>query len=164
MFAVAILAVYRRPREVASLLKQVLLAPAIIGAAGVVVLPLVTKVLVSDPGAALSRITGTLSLSTNWTGADLQRQRAYDLATETWSQHPLLGIGPGHRFPTVSEFGTQGRGYYLDTPLLTPAKFGLLGTAAIAAYLIAMGWVILQVRRSSGYSLPNTVARTSAWD
>ena len=26
-----------------------------------------------------------------------------------------------------------------------------------------MGWVILQVRRSSGYSLPNTVARASAW-
>jgi len=163
VFAVAILAVIGDPEKSRASVKQVIGVAAVIGAAGAVMLPLVTTVLVSDPGAALSRITGTLSLSTNQDRSYLQRQRAYDLARETWSQHPLVGIGPGHRFPTVSEFGTQGGGYYLDTPLLTPAKFGLLGTAAIAAYLIAMGWVILQVRRSSGYSLPNTVARASAW-
>lgn len=60
-------------------------------------------------------------------GSYLDRRQSYAWTWEVFRSAPWLGVGPGHLFPS----GT----FTLDTPVVTLAKFGLVGTAAIVWFL-----------------------------
>src|SRR5262249_22207908 len=66
----------------------------------------------------------------------LARQAQAHTAMETFKANPLLGVGLGHLF-TRTDTGVVQEVNSLDTPLLYPAKFGLIGLFA-AALLVAM--------------------------
>ncbi|WP_177180234.1 O-antigen ligase family protein [Pedococcus cremeus] len=72
-------------------------------------------------------------------GEDLsgaQRLQRYELALTYFESNPVLGHGlGGFAYGTNSSSAFE---YYLDTPLLVPAKFGMVGTA-----LIVLGFAIL---------------------
>ena len=71
------------------------------------------------------------------------------------------GLGPGTS-ASVSRVRRRG-GFYLDTPLLTLAKFGLVGAIAIAIYLMAVARVVTRSRRLVGYATVYTTARASGF-
>jgi hypothetical protein len=58
------------------------------------------------------------------------RASSYYFAWARFTDHFLLGGGPGHLYPTGS--------FTLDTPWQVPAKFGIIGSAVIVAYLLAI--------------------------
>lgn len=79
------------------------------------------------------------------------RQGATDAAWNVVHLHPLFGAGPG---VTIGHYGMSGgriiyvSGTALDTPLMTLAKVGFLGTVALAMLAIA----VLTKRRAVGES------------
>jgi O-antigen ligase len=80
------------------------------------------------------------------------RASEWQVAWQTFKAHPILGAGPGHTFTwncASSGCTTQTiSGYNLDSPLVFPAKFGLLGLLALA--IIAYSLVhFLKVRRKT---------------
>jgi hypothetical protein len=75
----------------------------------------------------------------------LARQAEAHTATETFKANPILGAGLGHLF-IRTDTGVVQEVTSLDTPLLYPAKFGLIGLFA-AALLAVM--VLAALARSS---------------
>jgi hypothetical protein len=64
-------------------------------------------------------------------GQSLQmRVEETQLAWHTFQQHTFTGAGLGHRFLYKDPFGLISDNYYLDTPVLLPAKLGLVGLLA----------------------------------
>jgi len=70
------------------------------------------------------------------------RAAEWRVTWQTFKAHPLLGVGPGHTFTwSCSSSGcTTGTisGYNLDSPLVFPAKFGLLGLVALALIVYSL--------------------------
>ena len=70
------------------------------------------------------------------------RANEWHVAWQTFKAHPILGAGLGHTFTwSCSSSGcTTGTlsGYNLDSPLVFPAKFGLLGLFALAVVVFSL--------------------------
>ncbi len=88
------------------------------------------------------------------------RRRAYAYTLEAIQSSPLLGTGPGHLFPSVEP--GQAAGLTLDSPLLVTAKFGLVGTVALAAFLGSIVVTFHRVRLRSGWTAAGTTGRVTA--
>jgi O-antigen ligase len=84
-------------------------------------------------------------------------------AWDVFLASPIAGTGPGHKIQWISSTGQQKSGYYLDTPVMELAKFGLVGLALGLAWVVAFARFIgdgLRVARASpevlaliGYSI-----------
>jgi hypothetical protein len=71
-----------------------------------------------------------------------QRTLSYEWAHEKWFDHFWFGTGPGHLYPTASAGMGPKDTFTIDTPLLVLAKFGIVGTTAILAYLVVVFVVV----------------------
>lgn len=144
----------------------------IVGAGLVLLLPIAANALLRDPQYLETRFAGvkaalygTGSLSTD--RSLLQRREQTSAAFETWRHYPLLGSGPGYSYNlsrdnfinTNTATNTNAKTFNLDTPMITPAKIGALGTVMLFAYVAHLCRTITAHRRLVGYSPAVTCAR-----
>jgi hypothetical protein len=94
-----------------------------------------------DSSFLSSRVSSVTSILTSGVTSDKSgsdRQGQYEIASTYFRQSPILGQG----FGMISEKGgprdATSVSFYLDTPLLYLAKFGLVGTALLFAGVISL--------------------------
>ena len=96
-----------------------------------------------DTSALAARFASSAGIFTNSIDYSLvDRQDAWRVALNEFLSDPLFGVGPGHPFVWHQTTGTIVR-YNIDTPMTFPAKFGLIGIAALAllfAQIIRLAW------------------------
>jgi len=92
----------------------------------------------------------------------LQRAFAYRFTRQLFDGSPVFGVGLGHLFPDP-QTGQIGTSYYLDSPLLFLAKFGLFGLAL--GVLVIVGFIrsFIAVRDAYGWDVTGTAARAFGW-
>jgi hypothetical protein len=82
-----------------------------------------------------------------------ERVAQYQAAWALFVSSPVVGVGPGHSINWVDVSGYPRTGFTADTPLVMPAKFGLLGIlvflAAAAAYGLTTRTALRRDRRSA---------------
>lgn len=66
-----------------------------------------------------------------------ERVSQYRAAWALLASSPVIGVSPGHAIEWMNVSGQLVRGYAADTPLVMPAKFGLLGIAVFIAFGMA---------------------------
>jgi hypothetical protein len=121
--------------------------------------PFVESQVSSDPNFLSQRFSVAVSFlqggPTDPSYAD--RVFEYDEAGAEVIAHPLLGTGPGFLYPSFypGELPT----YTLDTPLVTPAKFGLLGTGVVVFFLALLVSTVRASRRLVGATEVGTALR-----
>ncbi|MEQ4204252.1 hypothetical protein [Actinopolymorpha sp. B9G3] len=96
---------------------------------------LVFAPLVTDGDFLASRVEATRTVISEGLERDqsaIERATEYGIGLRMSEEHPLLGAGFG---VVTSNIGPDGvpTSFYLDTPLLLPAKFGWLGSAVFVA-------------------------------
>jgi O-antigen ligase len=72
-----------------------------------------------------------------------ERREQTKIAWDRFESAPILGAGPGTTFEWKTQDGLRVSSSFLDTPLVFPAKFGLLGLA-VFAFVIAKYWSFLR--------------------
>lgn len=68
-----------------------------------------------------------------------ERLAQYGAAWALFLSSPLVGAGPGHPIEWVDVSGLPRAGSAADTPLVLPAKFGLLGVLVFLGVVVAFG-------------------------
>ena len=122
-------------------------ALVIFGALLVFLVPAVVRLTVKEDDFLKTRVDRALTFIHG--GDDysaLNRVVEYREASEMFRRNRLFGAGPG----AVG---------YLDTPLLTPAKFGIAGTGMLIVFLGSMVGAFRKGRKRSGWSALQTCAR-----
>ena len=77
----------------------------------------------------------------------------YGVAWDLFTSSPILGVGLGHPFPWTRLDGSSRVDFTADTPLVLPAKLGIVGVAWIAA--LAFVWLMFVRRlRRAGLTIP----------
>lgn len=105
--------------------------------------------LVAERLASITELTGGLERDASTNERLIQNR----LALETLRDHPVLGVGPGHLFTWYGPSTLVTTvAFTLDTPLVTPAKFGVVASALLVLYLLSWS-------RLARDSMP----RTDAW-
>jgi O-antigen ligase len=68
------------------------------------------------------------------------RAAQWHVAWQTFKAHPLAGVGPGHMFVFPYGRGLQGTlaRYFLDSPLVFLAKFGVVGLVALVPIIYGL--------------------------
>ena len=133
----------------------------------IVVVLLVALGHAGHPGLAklTQRITSIPHVVTHPNSDASYRVRATEwrVAWRTFKAHPILGIGPGHTFTwnCASSGCPTGKdsGYNLDSPLVFPAKFGLLGLVALAV----VAFSLVQFLRARRKTAPHDAWLALAW-
>lgn len=88
------------------------------------------------------------------------RSIAYDTVHDWWGLHMWFGGGPGHLYTVTTDYYELEQTFNLDTPWMTPAKFGIVGTGLLTAYLLA---IVRGIRGTGGQPHPfYTVGRAFA--
>ena len=131
-------------------------AIAITVATVAIALPWLVLRVSNDPQFLSTRISQALLVLNGGGASDLSyqaREQAYSLANQEFHAHFWWGTGPGFLYPSGA--------FTLDTPALTLAKWGLLGTSVLAAYLVTLALCFVRARRLAGFGPTHTVAR--AW-
>jgi hypothetical protein len=85
-----------------------------------------------------------------------ERVAQYEAAWLLFLSSPLVGVGPGHSIDWVDVSGYPRAGFTADTPLVMPAKFGLLGIVVFLGVALAYGATLraaLQKERRSRTAL-----------
>jgi hypothetical protein len=89
-------------------------------------------------------------------GSIRERVIQYGVAWELFASSPVLGVGLGHPFAWTRLDGSSRVDFTADTPLVLPAKLGILGVAWLA--LLAAVWVTFVRRlRRTGVTIPGLV-------
>jgi O-antigen ligase len=138
------------PRKAAGLLFGIV-------ASLLVIAPVAAQLFVSDPNFLSGRLNDTLSViggNGESDGSYGARRESYSLTTEAFANHPTLGTGPGYLYSNP-----PARAFNLDAPGIVPAKFGLVGMAIIALFLVSVIVTIRRIQRSYGPSPAITAAR-----
>ena len=132
-------------------LGQIIFIVTIVAGIGLLLFPIVANAVLSRPdfiqqrlAAAVQVLNGNTAEDQSFSGRSLQ----YSIAVDLIAKSPLFGYGPGFQ-----------AGQTLDTPLLTVAKLGILGTAVLAAFLITCVVVIMKSGKKYGYSVAHTASR-----
>jgi hypothetical protein len=83
-----------------------------------------------------------------------ERVTQYVVAWDLFTSSPIVGVGLGHQFTWTRIDGTVYTDFTADTPLILPAKLGILGLAWIV--LLAGVWIrfVLLLRRMAGATVP----------
>ena len=77
-----------------------------------------------------------------------ERVAQYEAAWGLFVSSPIVGVGPGHSIEWVDVSGNPRSGFTADTPLVLPAKFGLLGILVFIGFGVAYaGTVNAALRR-----------------
>lgn len=129
-------------------------AVAVTCTGAVFLLPWLAARTVSDPHFLAERIRRAQLVLTGQATKDLSyaaRQQQNAWVADQFHAHPWLGTGPGYRYPDG--------GFSQDTPLVVPAKLGLVGLAVIVAYLLVVAVCLRRCRKMTGYLPIHTVAR-----
>jgi hypothetical protein len=77
-------------------------------------------------------------------------------AWDVFVESPALGAGPGRAIEWSNYAGQTVRSYNLDTPVMVAAKFGIVGTAVIFAWMLSLlrfTWGRVRVARASWVTL-----------
>jgi hypothetical protein len=85
-----------------------------------------------------------------------ERVAQYEAAWALFVSSPIVGVGPGHSIDWVNVSGRARSGFTADTPLVMPAKFGLLGVFVFLGAALAYGATVrtaLRRGRRSGIAL-----------
>lgn len=115
----------------------------------------------ASPGEPRSSVAPGGAVSTPWTGSNVvgdrigslptlagnlaadpsfkERVAQYEAAARLFLSSPIVGVGPGHSIEWINVSGLRRTGYTADTPLVMPAKFGLLGILVFLAAAWAYG-------------------------
>jgi hypothetical protein len=72
-----------------------------------------------------------------------ERREQTEIAWDRFESAPIVGAGPGTTFEWKTQNGIPVSSSLLDTPLVFPAKFGLLGLA-VCAFVLAKYWSFLR--------------------
>jgi hypothetical protein len=145
-----ILAVMGKRRSMRVRPLQMLSLLVVGGALGAVLFPIVASVAIADPDFIQSRIRASLTVLSGQGAADQSyaiRANAYQVATQLIDRSPVFGMGLGYTIPIT-----------LDTPLLTIVRLGILGTLAVAAFVLTLAWSIRRATVAIGPS-----PATTAW-
>ncbi len=70
-----------------------------------------------------------------------ERIAQYRAAWGLFASSPIVGVGPGHSIDWIDVSGYPRSDYTADTPLVLPAKFGLLGLLVFVGFAVAYGSV-----------------------
>jgi hypothetical protein len=83
----------------------------------------------SEPGVLGERFGSLPALLDNPASDASVRERVaqYEAAWKLFVSSPIIGVGPGHSINWVDVSGYPRSGFTADTPLVMPAKFGMLG-------------------------------------
>jgi hypothetical protein len=121
--------------------------------------PSVPNVL-GDRYGSLPGVVGNLGSDASYKERVAQYQAAWALFVSS----PVVGVGPGHSINWVDISGYRRTGFTADTPLVMPAKFGLLGIlvflAAAAAYSLTTRTAL---RRYRGSGITLTLVGYGVW-
>ncbi|MEA2653885.1 MAG: hypothetical protein QOI37_1112 [Chloroflexota bacterium] len=110
--------------------------------------PLVTAPPPTNPNAnLLQRILDFLA-SPARDGSIRERVTQYGVAWDLFTSSPILGVGLGHPFPWTRLDGSSRVDFTADTPLVLPAKLGIVGVAWLA--VLAVVWVMFARRLRTG--------------
>lgn len=115
-----------------------------------------------DLSGPIDRLT---SLSASFGGSEAgqsfrQRQAQTNQAQQRLAEAPVFGGGPGKVFHWDTEFGPMAS-VNIDSPLSVPAKFGVIGTAALGAVLL--GYIRLARRARADPDLATPAAALLAY-
>jgi O-antigen ligase len=124
-----------RGRVVTRAFRGVLFAIAMLAIA-LVITWFVVHVTASNPPLVPDRFA-TSQVSTSDVSYRLRLQE-FVAAVTVFLSSPLLGAGPGHIFHWSPIVGPAWNTFTLDTGMVVPAKFGLVGVAALAAICVAL--------------------------
>jgi O-antigen ligase/polysaccharide polymerase Wzy-like membrane protein len=72
-------------------------------------------------------------------GSFKERVAQYEAAWKLFVSSPIVGVGPGHSIDWVDVSGNPRTGFTADTPLVMPAKFGLVGILVFVGAAVAYG-------------------------
>jgi O-antigen ligase len=105
-----------------------------------------TAPLIPQPQVITNRIGSLVDLVRDPSSQGSFRERLSQtrVAAEAFLAHPLFGVGPGKDIAWVDDSGGTQQGYYLDTPLMFEAKFGLAGLAVVLSWA---GCALVSLRR-----------------
>jgi O-antigen ligase len=137
------------------------LAPVVVVTA--VASTVVASVVSTDPNFLSNRVNAAVLLiqGDRSDASYLDRVNQYGFAQKAMSAHPLLGTGPGFLFPNSNP--AQPSAFTLDTPLVTPAKFGIVGTAVFLLFLAQILYSVHIVRKMIHHTVVDTAIRAFAW-
>lgn len=113
--------------------------------------PLVAQFVVAQPGFIDTRVRLLLGAVSGRTVQDESltlRLSQSARASQMIAEHPFFGVGVGHPIP-----------FTLDSPLLTVARLGILGTGALVAFLVACAVLV----RRSALRYGRSEAHTAFW-
>jgi hypothetical protein len=85
-----------------------------------------------------------------------ERLAQYEAAWRLFLSSPIVGVGAGHSIDWVDVSGYPRSGFTADTPLVMPAKFGVLGVLVFLGFAGAYSatvWTALRRDRRSGVTL-----------
>jgi O-antigen ligase len=85
-----------------------------------------------------------------------ERIAQYEAAWALFVSSPIVGVGPGHSIDWIDVSGYPATGFTADTPLVMPAKFGLLGLLVFLGAAVAYGSTVRTAwrrNRRSGITL-----------
>jgi O-antigen ligase len=135
----------------------VVLFPILILAAAVT--PIIVTYVSSDPTFFSTRLGSAVSFfqGANSDPSYVSRAFQYSQAAAVISAHPILGTGPGFLYPDIAS--SVPAHFTLDTPLVSVAKFGYVGSVIIIGYLALLIRAIGNARRITGFTMANTTAR-----
>lgn len=100
-------------------------------------LPSIPSVL-GDRFGSLPGVIGNPSLDASFNARVAQYRAAWSLFVAS----PIVGVGPGHQIVWVYTSGQPRTGFTADTPLVMPAKFGLLGILVFLGVAVAYGLTV----------------------
>jgi O-antigen ligase len=108
-----------------------------------------------DPPSVIGERLGTVPAVLGNMSSDpsfKERLAQYQAAWALFASSPIVGVGPGHSIEWINVSGQPQTGYEADTPLVLPAKFGILGVlvflGAAAAYVSTVVIALRKDRRS----------------
>jgi O-antigen ligase len=85
----------------------------------------------------------------------------YEVAWDLFASSPLVGVGLGHPFVWIRVDGTTRSDITADTPLILPAKLGVLGIAWLALFIAVWIRFVQRLRRVAGVTIPGLAM--TAW-
>jgi len=108
-----------------------------------------------NPKATLIERLNAFLTSPQQDGSVRERVAQYEVAWELFVSSPVVGVGLGHPFVWTRVDGTTTwRDFTADTPLILPAKLGVIGIAWLT--VVAFVWVrfIRRLRKAAGITIP----------
>jgi O-antigen ligase len=114
-----------------------------------------------DPNANIVQRLQEFFASPERDGSIRERVAQYVVAWNLFMANPILGAGLGHPFAWTRLDGSVYSDFTADTPLVLPAKLGILGLAWVAG--LALVWVgfVRRLRRTAGVTA--IVLAMSVW-